>query len=412
MSKPKPSPRQLEYQEWEFGLFLHFNIATFSPQAPDQHEPPPPAEKFNPTALDCGQWADAAAEAGMKYAVLTTKHHNGFCIWPSEQTDYTVASSPWRGGEGDVVREFVEAFRARGIKIGLYCSPWDKSCPIFDDEDAYDEFFLGQVRELMGNYGPVDMLWLDGFGSQHHSYDWDRILGEARALQPGLLIFNMGNPDFRWVGNEAGLADLPNWNVVERVPFSMDAEGDDAQPEPVWLPAECDVQIRGGRTWFNIGDDDLHLLKDVDELMGIYDYSVGRGANLLLNIAPDQRGLLPDADVNRLIAFTAALKQRFAEPIACEWTFTESGWSCDFGAPTLINAAVIQEDLTEGEHVRRFRLKAAPTHATGTITVYEGQNIGHKAIVTFPTILARHLTLEVTASDGPFALRSVEVFKT
>ena len=213
MSSHLPTPQQLGWQDLEFGLFVHFGINTFTGREwGDGTEDP---ALFYPTALDCRQWARVAKEAGMRYAILTAKHHDGFCLWPTETTAHSVKSSPWRDGKGDVVREFVDACREEGILPGLYCSPWDRNAPCYSDPKAYSEFYARQLEELCSNYGPLVQLWFDGAGSEGYTYDWDRIIGTVRRLQPDAVIFQMGDPDIRWGGNELGYGSPDLWTTVD-----------------------------------------------------------------------------------------------------------------------------------------------------------------------------------------------------
>jgi alpha-L-fucosidase len=404
-----PTARQLEYQDWEFGIFLHFGIRTFYEGHRDWDGKPMSPEAFEPTALDCDQWARTAAEAGATYMVLTAKHHDGFANWPSAYTDFSVASSRWRDGEGDVVREYVDACRRHGIKPGLYYSPADWSCPVYDDPKAYDDYFIKQVSELLEPYGEIDVLWFDGCGSAGHEYDWGRICGEIRRMQPNILIFNMGDPDFRWVGNELGLAPVPCWNTVEDVPVAVDTAADESVTKPMWLPAECDCRMRF-RNWF-YSDADEDTVKSLDELMGLYYYSVGRGCNLLLNIGPDRRGLLPDKDTARLLEFGAEIRRRFSEPAASldDAVAGDDGLVFSFESPILLDHAVIREDLTAGEHIRSFAVEINPNHQKRWIRVWEGANVGHKAICRFPAVAVQRLRFTVLESDGQEKLRSLDL---
>ena len=204
----RPSARQLEFQQWERGIFLHFGLRTFYEGYKDFDTRGMDPAKFNPTALDCDQWVTTAKQAGFNYMVMTAKHHDGFAVWPSKTTEFSVAASAWKDGQGDVVREFIEACRRHDVHPGLYYSPFDAACPVFGDEKAYDDFFITQISEILEPYGPIDVLWFDGCGSEGHTYDWPRIVGEIRRMQPGVLIFNMGDPDIRWIGNEHGYAPL------------------------------------------------------------------------------------------------------------------------------------------------------------------------------------------------------------
>jgi len=432
-SRALPSPEQLEFQDWQFGMFLHFGIRSFYEGHRSWDGKPMSPEAFTPMQLDCNQWMLAAKQAGMTYAVLTAKHHDGFANWPSKYSNFSVAASPWKSGRGDVVREFVDACAAHGIAPGLYYSPaeWGDS-QFTDDPKAYDEYFIGQVSELLSNYGEIRMIWLDGCGSEDHEYDWPRIIAEVRRLQPRIMIFGSVDPDYRWVGNEAGLAPPDCRNLVDEVPFSVltDNKQSISGAGPRWLPAECDCTIRDA-TWFHC-DADAESVKSLEELMGLYYYSVGRGANLLLNLAPDRRGLLGEADTKRLAAMGAEIRRRFDAPLATlgncvqthlRWQYAPADSatdahlrtasemeadSYDVGPFFLVDHAVIAEDLRTGEHIRRFRVEIEPYPHGSWLTVYEGQAVGHKAICPFPLVRARKVAIEVTEADGPVTLRSLE----
>lgn len=409
MTTAIPTAKQLAFQNWEFGLFLHFGIRTFYEGHRDWDGKPMSPKQFLPTQLDCNQWARTAKEAGMNYIVLTAKHHDGFANWPSKYTDFSVASSPWKDGKGDVIREFTEACRRHGVKPGLYYSPADASCPVYKDEKAYDDYFIDQISELMSGYGEINVLWFDGCGSAGHKYDWPRIIKEIRRQQPNVLIFNMGDPDFRWVGNEAGIAPVPIWNTINRVQTTGTIVDDRiVATELLWLPAECDCRMRL-QNWF-YSDQDEHTVKSVEELMGLYYCSVGRGCNLLINIGPDRRGLLPDKDTARLLEFGAEIRRRFGRPIATLKDFTQpepNTWVYDGKERVLADHLVVQEDLTQGEHVRRFAVQMLVERYW--ITLWEGRNIGHKAICRFPMVPVRKVRLQVLEADGPVTMRAIEL---
>lgn len=410
----KPTKRQLEYQDWEFGLFIHFGIRTFYEGHCDWDGKPMPVHPFNPVDLNCEQWIRTAKEAGMKYAVLTAKHHDGFANWPSKYTDYSVALTPWKDGKGDVVKEFVDACRKYDMKVGLYYSPADASSDDFKiDVKAYDDYFIDQVSELLSGYGEIDILWFDGCGSVGHQYNWKRIISEIRRMQPNILIFNMGDPDFRWVGNEEGIAPLPCWNVVESVPFSVETSEHEALNDKdfAWLPAECDCKMR--LNWF-YSENDEHTIKSFDELVGIYYYSVGRGANMLINIGPDRTGNLPQKDMQLLLDLGKEIKSRFSNPVAtidnciCE----EGNWTYIPETPEVFDHVVIQEDISEGESVRSFRIWAIPGTCSMPVVIYEGRNIGHKAVCRFHPIRARKLWVEIVEADFKPVIRSLSFFHT
>lgn len=410
MANALPTPRQLEFQDWEFGVFIHYLLGIYATKEYRAEHDRVGPEVFRPTEIDCDQWARLAAEAGARYMVFTAKHHDGFCLWPSALApEFSVAATPWKEGKGDVVREYVDACRRHGLAVGLYYSPFDAHVPFYRTEPRrYDDYFIGHMHELLGNYGHIDILWFDGAFSEGHPYDWQRIIREIRGLQKDVLIFNMGDPDFRWVGNEAGIAPRPCWNTVDQVPFSIESDLTEEIEQPTWLPAECDCRIRY-RGWAWHGADDP--LKSLDELMGLYYYSVGRGCNLLLNVGPDPRGIVHEDDAARLLEFGAEIRRRFGAPLATldDCRAEECRWTYEPEEPFLLDHVVLGEDLTGGEHVRRFEVHIAPAPEGKPVTVYEGRNIGHKAICPFPQVKARATWIEITESDGSASLAKLEL---
>ncbi len=392
MTEITPTPRQRAFQSWERGVFLHFGLRTFYEGWRDFDPRPMDPAAFQPSALDCDQWAAVAKEAGFRYMIMTAKHHDGFANWPSATTDFSVARSSWRAGQGDVVREFTDACHRYGLKVGLYYSPYDAASPVYADERAYDDYFLTQVSELLVPYGQIDILWFDGCGSEGHQYDWPRLMAEVRRMQPELLIFNEGDPDIRWIGNEDGYAPLGTRNVKDGR----------------WLCPECDARLRENNWFYSAGD--AHTVKSVDELMGMYDLSCGRGSNLLLNVGPDRRGLLPEADAARLVEFGRALERRVAHPIATLADCRREGnaWAVEAKPYLVADHAVIGEETALGEHIRRFALVAETPHGGKRITLFEGQSVGQRAICRFPTVHARRLWLEVTEAEGEVSLSRLE----
>lgn len=418
-----PTKKQLEFMDWEFGMFFHFGIRSFFPGHDDWDGFPMPASEFNPKHLDCASWIRAAKNAGAKYAILVTKHHDGFANWPSKYSDYSVAQSPWKNGTGDVVREFTDACRLYNLKVGLYYSPaqWGGTVK-FDNAEEYDEYFISQISELLTNYGEIDYLWFDGCGSENHEYDMKRIIHTIRTLQPGIRLIGKWDPDTRWIGNEDGYADSPNLNVVERVEFSMFAKEQEDLGSVRYLPAECDMRMRT-YTWFDCSSN-ADTVKSVEELMGIYEYSVGRGANLLLNIGPNSDGLLPPEDAKRLKEFGEALKRKYGTPLAfgkpekiSETSYiikTEEAMNerneAEIGN-CFVDTVVLQEDLTNGESVLSFRLYAAlPGYSEKEICIFSGDNIGHKRICRFPLVKTGTLRLEITESDGEVLMRDFKAY--
>ncbi len=407
-----PTARQLAYQDWEFGLFLHFGIRTFYEGYVDWDGRPMSAAHFAPSALDCDQWVRTAKAAGMRYAVLTAKHHDGFANWPTQWTAFSVASSPWKGGQGDLIAEYVQACRRHDVRVGLYYSPADWHHP-YEDPRAYNDYLAGQLTELCRDYGPLDILWFDGCGSEDREYDWPRLMRVVRELQPQVLVFNMGEPDFRWVGNEAGLAPLPCWNTVDRDGQPVAPDQREGQGAGLcWLPAECDCRMRA-RNWF-YSDQDVDTVKSLEELLGLYHYSVGRGCNLLLNVGPDRRGLLPEPDAVRLRELGQALAERYAAPLLGIASFERDGegWTARFEQPQAIERMVVQEEIRDGEHIQGFSVEVLLGRSGGpSIIVHKGENVGHKAICSFPPVSASGVRFRVLRSAGDVSLRALDVYR-
>lgn len=400
-----PTDRQLRWQDLEFGMFCHFGPNTFCDQ--EWGEGDDPAEVFMPSDFSPRQWVETAAAAGMRYLVFTAKHHDGFCLWPTETTDYSVSSSPWRDGRGDVVGEVAAACHDAGMTFGLYCSPWDRHEPSYDDEAAYDRLYASQWAELLERYGPVAVVWLDGAGSKGHRYNWGMIVGTIREHAPDACIFALGEPDFRWVGNEDGLAPYPCWNVVQSAEQSNNADllfESYRDSFPHYLPAECDARIRANWFWH---PGDQHTLKSAGRLVDIYEHSVGHGANLLLNVGPDDRGLLPEPDVWRLMEMSAEVERKWGRPIAAAEGPAEE-LAIELPRPQAINAFSAMEALDEGEAVREWRLLARVHGRWQGVSV--GTALGHRHLARFATVVADAVKLEVKRSDGSHALRRLEVF--
>lgn len=406
--KVEIKPQQLDFLDWELGVFFHFGIRTFYEGHKDWDNIPMDPKKFNPTSLDCNQWIRTIKEAGAKYAILVTKHHDGFALWPTQYSNYSVSASPWKNGKGDVVQEYVDACRAYGIKVGLYYSPAEFGYQEKSSQE-YDDYFIDQISELLTNYGKIDYLWFDGCGSENHQYDTVRIIREIRRLQPEILIFNMWDPDTRWVGNESGVAHLENNNLVNSLDFSVQTDVKDILDDERFLPVECDCRIRLSN-WF-YSDSDAHTLKSIEELMGLYYYSVGRGANLLINIAPDREGKLPQKDAETFLAFGQEIKRRFSCPLKTEQiVHQDNRYLISFPQDTLVNHVVLKEDISQSEQVKQFQIKAYPFAYGDPIVVYEGHTIGHKVICQFSTIRTQKIELVIQKSSAPETIKSIELF--
>ncbi|MBQ9783227.1 MAG: alpha-L-fucosidase [Clostridia bacterium] len=394
MSKLQIKPKQLEFMDWEFGVFFHFGIRTFHEGHKDWDMKPMELSAFHPTELDCENWIATAKEAGAKYALLVCKHHDGFANWPSAYTDYSVKNTPWKDGKGDVVREFTDACRKHGMKVGLYYSPAQFGSKQMEGGE-YDDYFINQISELLTGYGRIDYLWLDGCGSENHKYDAPRIVREIRRMQPDVLIFDMWDPDVRWGCNEAGVAPMPNRNVINELEIPNQVKNDPPLDRVMFLPVECDFRMRL-KNWF-YSEHDEDTVKSVAELMGLYEYSVGRGANMLLNIGPDRRGLLPEKDAARLLEFGEEIRRRYGEPLKTVKNPEKqiNRYVVDLEEYTLIDRVVLKEDISEGEKITDARISVVPTLSGTPVLVHHTMSVGHKLIATFPPVRTRHIHVEI-----------------
>ena len=399
MSEMKPTARQLEFLKDEIGIFFHFGIRTFNEKHRDWDMLAMTPASFNPTELDCDQWIRTAKAAGAKYTVMTTKHHDGFALWPSAYTNHSVKSSPWKNGEGDVVREYVDACRRHGMKVGLYYS-----CAQFDTTEMaekYDDFVIGQVRELLLNYGHIDYLWFDSCGSQNHDFDRARIAKAIDDIDPELMIFGgFGRSTVRWIGNEWGHAHISNSN----------------ETPAGFMPGECDFCITRYRMenfWF-YNETHNNCRRTLDELVAHYYYTVGRGANMLLNVAPDRRGLIEEEDVRLLTAFRAEISRRtkgcalIASAPEKSVIREKPAYKSVMNGMKLIDHVIIEEDLTDGEHVKSFSVEVLPNpDGTEVVEVFIGKTIGNKRICTFPAIRCTAVRVIIEDGDGNETIRSI-----
>ena len=397
---PLPTPAQLAWQRDGLGVFLHFGINTFHGREWSDGTLDPRA--FNPTELDAAQWVAHAQSAGAARVILTAKHHDGFCLWPTSTTKYSVRSTPWRGGRGDVVAELAEACRAAGIRLGIYLSPWDRNAACYPDPEAYDRFYRQQLLELCTGYGPLDELWFDGAGSEGRTYDWAGIMDVVDRHQPQAMVFNMGRPTIRWVGNEDGLASDPCVYAVNRVGKSIyTQDGADLQA-PRYLPPECDVPIRAHWFW---QPDDVATLKSREHLLAIWYRSIGLGAGLLLNVPPDRRGLLDDADTARLAEVTAELDRRFARPRTPARLVQEGPRvTAYFDAPIRFDHLELREDLSAGQRVFEHEVTVDGRALAAART------IGVRRWHVFAEAGATRL--DITLNDPAARLTSVTAYRT
>ena len=364
----RPTPAQLTWQRDGLGVFFHVGVNTFA--GVEWSDGTLPASSFNPSDLNADEWVRTARDLGARYVVLTAKHHDGFCLWPTATTDYSVASSPWRDGKGDLVAEVADAARRHGVKLGLYLSPWDRHAPEYDDPARYDEFYLRQLRELCTNYGELYELWFDGAGSAGREYDWESIGALIDELQPGAMVFNMGPATIRWVGNEDGLAADPVHYVTTSTDLNNYDEDVLETAEARYLPPECDVSLRRGWFWQE-GEEP----KSLAHLLAIHDRSIGLGANLLLNIPPDPRGRIDPEDAARVAEFAAALEARFGSPT--EGMVRQEGNSVriDLAGEQTFDHIELVERLEDGQRVSAHRV----LHEDGTVLA-SGGTIGIRRI--------------------------------
>jgi alpha-L-fucosidase len=416
--QPRPTRAQLEWQRDELALFLHFGVNTFTDREwGDGREDP---GIFAPARLDTRQWARAARAGGFRALILTAKHHDGFCLWPTRTTRHSVASSPWKNGSGDVVREFVDSCRAEGLKAGLYLSPWDRHEPTYGDSPRYNDFYCDQLTELLTQYGPLQEVWFDGANGEgpngrRQEYDWPRIWGLVRRLQPNAVMFSDAGPDVRWIGNENGVAGDPNWSTVDPAVVPRPGVWNDVVKQmlqhgdargTVWRPGESDVSIRPG--WFHHPAEDARV-KTVDQLVDLYFQSVGRNSKLLLNVPPTRDGILPDTDVARL----AGMRERLAAMFANELTggralrrLESTVFEMDLGRVVRATIADLREDITQGQRVARYVLEGA--EASQWRVLSRGTTIGCRKLDRFEPAAVRRLRLrieEAVTAPEPLRLR-------
>ncbi|HET6679741.1 MAG TPA: alpha-L-fucosidase [Gemmatimonadaceae bacterium] len=397
-ARPVPSPSQQLWQQDELAMFVHFGMNTFTDREWGEGTEEP--SLFNPSALDAGQWTRTAREAGCRAMILTAKHHDGFCLWPTATTAHSVAASPWRGGDGDVVREFTDACRAEGLRAGLYLSPWDRNAPAYGDSPRYDEMYCAQLTELLTRYGPIHEVWFDGANGEgpngkRQRYDWPRYWALVRRLQPDAVIFSDAGPDIRWIGNERGVAGATNWSTVDPavVPFpgatgdrvmAMLQEGD--PNGTVWRPGETDVSIRPG--WFHHPAEDDRV-RTADALVDLYFTSVGRNSKLLLNVPPTRDGLLHATDVARLRAMRSRLDAMFAR---------DRYPAVAGGRPVTISVADLREDIARGQMVSRYALEGFD--GTAWRELARGTTIGYCRLERFPAATVSGVRVRVLESMG------------
>ncbi|MEV0381552.1 alpha-L-fucosidase [Nonomuraea sp. NPDC050643] len=447
----RPSGRQVAWQEMEFYGFIHFGMNTMTDRewGPGHDDP----GGFDPAGLDAGQWVEALKAAGMTGVILTAKHHDGFCLWPSDVTAYTVAASPWRGGRGDVVAEVADAARRHGLRFGIYLSPWDRTEASYGAGSAYDDFYVAQLTELLTRYGPVFTVWLDGANGEgpngrRQVYDWERYYAVVRELQPDAVISVCG-PDVRWCGNEAGDTRPDEWSVVPRALQDAERIADRSQQADdggfarlvrsderdlgsraalaghedalVWYPAEVNTSIRPG--WFHHPAED-GAVRSADELFAIYLRAVGGNSCFLLNVPPARDGRLHPADVaaleelgRRVEGFRArrveaavTVSSGVPGDVASAWPGRgHKPWRPDdadplpgvtlaFARPHRVEAVVVGEDITRGQRVEHVVVRG---RRDGRWTLLaEANAVGYQRILTFPPADADTVLVEIHQTRG------------
>jgi alpha-L-fucosidase len=409
--RPVPTASQLAWQRGELAMFLHFGVNTFSDREwGDGKEDP---SIFAPSALDARQWAHTAKAAGFRMMILTAKHHDGFCLWPSATTTHTVAASSFRNGHGDVVREFVDACRAERLDVGVYCSPWDRNSPVYGDSPRYNDFFCDQLTELLTRYGPIAEVWFDGANGEgpdgrKQMYDWPRFQGLVRRLQPNAVMFSDAGPDVRWIGNERGVAGDTNWSTInpDAVPYpGADGPGivaalQNGDPDgTVWRPGETDVSIRPG--WFHHPAEDAKV-KSPENLLDLYFTSVGRNSKLLLNVPPTRAGLLHETDIASLTGMRRSLDALFANRVANARLACQKSGPCaiDLSRDQSISIVELSEDITKGQTVARHHVSLP----NGTVLA-SGTTIGYKRLHRVSPTIARRVVVDVEPRSADVHLR-------
>lgn len=431
-SRVVPSVGQYNWQQLELTAFLHFGINTFTNREwGDGKEDP---ALFNPVELDCEQWVKVLQAGGFKMVIITAKHHDGFCLWPTKTTNHSVAASPWKDGKGDVVGELRKACDKYGMKFGVYLSPWDRNAECYGDSPAYNQMFVEQLKELLGNYGTVDEVWFDGANAEGPNgkvqiYDWNAFNAVIDSLQPGAVKAIMGN-DIRWVGNERGLGRETEWSVTPYAADSYDFAGKENQRLGIqgtskdlgsrekvlaakrlfWYPSEVDVSIRPG--WFYHADQDSRV-KSLAQLTDIYFQSVGYNSVLLLNVPPDHRGLISDSDANRLKELGEYINTVFADNklVGGETEkVVKMGESVEYPLQSdePVNVFMVGEEITKGQRVEEFTVEAFVDGDWKELG--KGTTIGYKRLMRFPACRTEKIRFRLNQSRADANIRCIGAY--
>ncbi len=440
---PVPTPSQAAWQDAEYYFFIHFGPNTFTDL--EWGKGTENAEVFNPKDLDCEQWCRIAKEAGAKAIIITAKHHDGFCLWPSKYSTHTIRESGWRNGNGDVLKDLSAACKKYGLKFGVYLSPWDRNHPDYGTS-KYNDVFVNMLTEIFTSYGPIWELWWDGANGEGPNgkkqvYDFNRFEKVVRKLSPNTIIFSDIGPDARWCGNEKGYAGFTNWNTLDTAGFKR---GAGAPPTDTlnqgniygknWIPAECDVSIRPG--WFYHRNEDS-LVKTPQQLFEIYLKSVGRGANLILNVPPDGRGLITKYDSASLVDFKKLREESFSNDLSKKASvyFADhhekkatqklndvnnqsfetvtvpalQSMRIEFQNKQKINCLVLQESLMNGQNCIKFRISMRAKDGK-LVREIDGTTIGHKRIITFPETEASIVSLAILQQKNATQIAEIEAY--
>ena len=450
-----PTHQQVEYQKMEFIGFIHFTVNTYTDKEWGYGDESP--EIFNPTDFDAEQWASVAKTVGMKQLILTAKHHDGFCLWPSKYTEHSVKYSPWKNGNGDILREFTDACRKYGLKAGLYLSPWDRNHADYGTP-VYIDYYWNQLKELLTEYGDISEIWFDGangglgyYGGANETrhidrttyYRWNETWSMIKKLQPNILLFSDAGPDIRWIGNEKGYAGETNWSTINSESIVVGA----ADPRYLnsgdphgknWVVPLCNTSIRPG--WFYHESQDSQV-KTPQELMDVYYKSVGRNGVLLLNVPPDKRGLFHDNDIQTLKEFKTTLDETFKtnlaagkivkasnyrlkhehfapanivdEDLTSYWAtdddIRQATLEIDLGKPVLFDRIMIQEPIRYGQRISEFEIKA---QINGEWTrLAQGTTIGYKRLLLMSPVETGKIQLIINKSNNTPAISNFGLYK-
>lgn len=434
-----PSPQQVKWQQMEYYMFIHFGPNTFTDMEWGHGDEDP--RVFNPTALDAGQWARIAKQAGMKGIIVTAKHHDGFCLWPSKFSEHTVRESSWKNGNGDVLKELSEACREYGLKMGVYLSPWDRNHPAYGTPE-YNGVFVNMLNEVLTGYGEMFEVWFDGANGEGPNgkkqvYDWDLFNGTVYKHQPDAVIFSDVGPGCRWIGNENGTAGETNWSMLNTAGFEPGAKAperkalNEGEPDGKnWVPGEADVSIRPG--WFYSPSTD-NKVKSLEQLLDIYYSSVGRNANLLLNVPVNREGLIHPNDSARLMELRHVLDETFNTNLARDakisgaskkltdndfdtfWspgkTVSTASFTAELGEITEFDRLELQEYIPHGQRVSSFSVEIWDEELQDFRELDRQTTIGYKRILRFPAVKTSRVRVNILDSKPGPVLSGFALYK-